>query len=180
MQRFLRPDGVIRIRARYGGLFSLRIDQYIEGVVIDEGYYESEVFEALRPWFTPGAVFWDIGANIGLHAISAALLYPSIETHAFEPSSETFQRLQHHIDGNQVRVRAWPIALGDTDCAGTLHLATDENCGRCTVVPSSDTAGWPTLSIQISRADTLVANGELPAPTIAHGVPAIVRGARAQ
>lgn len=164
--RLLRPQGEITVRSRYGAIFPLRTGEYIEGTVLGLGYYESEVFEALRRWFTPNAVFWDIGANIGLHAISAAKLFPRLEVHAFEPNPDTFARLQRHIAGNAVAVRAWSLALGEADGAGTLHVPTEENSGRSTLVANAETTDWPAAQVRIARADTLVARGELSAPTV--------------
>lgn len=164
--RWLRPSGEITVCSRYGAIFPLRTGEYIDGTVLGVGFYESEVFEALRPWFTPDAVFWDIGANIGLHAISAARLYPAVQVHAFEPNPDTFARLQRHIAGNGVAVRAWSFALGDADGAGALHVPVEENSGRSTLVACAETAGWPTANVRVVRADSGVGRGDLPAPTI--------------
>ena len=41
-------------------------------------------------------IFWDIGANIGLYSIYAALKHQDIEIHSFEPSSSNLRVLSRN------------------------------------------------------------------------------------
>lgn len=74
----------IVIRTRFGARFALLPFEYINSHVIREGFYESEVFEAALGAMPPDGVFWDVGANIGLHAVSMAYRLPNARVIAFE------------------------------------------------------------------------------------------------
>ena len=47
-------------------------------------------------------VFWDIGANIGLYSIYAALRYKDIKIISFEPSTNNLRILSRNISINQL------------------------------------------------------------------------------
>ena len=47
-------------------------------------------------------IFWDIGANIGLYSIYAALKYSNIEVVSFEPSSSNLRILSRNVSINQL------------------------------------------------------------------------------
>jgi FkbM family methyltransferase len=66
-----------------------------------------------------GEVFYDIGANVGLYALAGSLFFA--ESHAFEPTPDTLERLARNValnGGGPVRIH--PIALSSTD--GQVHL----------------------------------------------------------
>ncbi|MEO8204543.1 MAG: hypothetical protein ABI615_00075 [Chthoniobacterales bacterium] len=92
----------IFIRTIYGSIMGLHPIDYIDGIVLREGYYESEVFEALLPYLRKGAVFWDIGANFGLHSLTAKHCAPDLIVHAFEPNITIFQRITANIAANDI------------------------------------------------------------------------------
>ena len=86
---WLKPPGARRellTVTRYGSRFYLRPRDGVDTHVLLEGFYESEVLEAVRPVLGPGAVLWVVGANFGLHAITAKFLHPHATVVAFEPS----------------------------------------------------------------------------------------------
>ena len=153
----------LQARTRYGARFALRPDEYIDAIVLREGYYEPEVIEALRPYLRPEAVFWDIGANLGLHAVSAAQLATGARVLAFEPAPATFARLQAHVRLNHVDVDLHPFALGERDGEVTLHVNTSGNAGMSSIVHPGAGTG---TSVRLVRADTAIATGLCPAPTV--------------
>ncbi len=165
LRRLLGKD-IIRTRTAYGAVFGLQPGDYIDGVVLREGFYESEVFEALRPGFAPGVVFWDIGANFGLQSVSAAMAEPALHVHCFEPSPAMLARLQAHAELNGARLRCWPVALGETDGPGTLHINASGNPGMTTLVPQVGARFDTTQPVIIARAETLIRTGVVPAPTL--------------
>lgn len=74
--------------------------------------------------FRPGDVFWDIGANIGLYALYAAL-GRDVRVLAFEPSGWNFGVLVEHIELNRLgdRVSPFCVALGDRNGIGELFMS---------------------------------------------------------
>ncbi len=153
----------LRARSRYGPVFELHPQEYIDAIVLREGYYEAEVIEALRPYLTAGAVFWDVGANIGLHTVTAARLAPQLQVVAFEPGPATFARLAGHVRLNGLVADLQQVALGDRDGAATLYMNTAGNAGMSSIV-HPDTG--PGTRVRLARADTLIAAGTVPAPTV--------------
>jgi FkbM family methyltransferase len=156
----------INLRTRYGATFTLHPADYIDRVVLEEGFYESEVFEALRPYFAPDAILWDIGANFGLHSVSAAVSEPAMQVHSFEPSLSMRSRLQAQAALNHVIVNCWPLALGDHDGSATLHINASGNPGMTTMTPWQGGRYDSRETVRVARADTLINSGQIPAPTI--------------
>jgi FkbM family methyltransferase len=68
--------------------------------------------------FEKGKVFWDIGANIGIYSIYAAIkLKKKIEIIAFEPSTSNTRVLSRNISINNLEevIKIFPIGLSDRE-----------------------------------------------------------------
>lgn len=163
-----RVSGRVALRgvSRYGSRFDLSPDDYISGEVLRRGYYESEVMEALRSYLGPGAVFWDVGANLGLHAVTAKTLAPETTVVAFEPNRLLAEKIRHNASLNCISVTVLPVALGARSGEATLHLVTSGNSGMSTLHPAHG-AGYDTrVKVPVHRGEDLIARGELPHPTV--------------
>jgi len=165
LQRVLGRKTIL-LRTNYGAVFEVHPEDYIDRVVLQEGFYESEVFEALRPCFAPDAILWDIGANFGLHSVSAALTWPAMQIHCFEPSPLICARLQAHAARNHVALNCWPLALGDRDGTATLHINARGNPGMTTLTPWAGADYDSRATVTVARAETLINAGRVPAPTL--------------
>lgn len=73
--------------------------------------------------FTPGAVFFDIGANVGVFSLYAALCR-NCDVYAFEPEAKNYACLNKNIllNGLGRRVKALNIGLHDQTCIEFLQL----------------------------------------------------------
>ena len=71
--------------------------------------------------FKNGDVYWDIGANIGLYTLYAAL-GTGIEVYAFEPSALNYKLLIEHLKLNRLdqAVVALPVAFSDTTAVDSI------------------------------------------------------------
>lgn len=111
-------------------------------------FYEPEELEIIRRWCPPGAVFADIGSNIGNHALFAAKFLLASKVILFEPNPAAIRILLSNLalngvldrcdtshlgiglsDGRQegLSIRAQPMNLGGGklvkgDGAGTLEV----------------------------------------------------------
>lgn len=157
---------LIETRAEQGGLFTLQPEDYIDRIVLEDGFYEPEVFGALEPYFSTGAVLWDIGANFGLHSISAAVQTPGLEVHSFEPNPVVFARLEAHALRNRTSIHYWPVALGDRDGTATLHVNSAGNPGMTTLTPWAEAHYDRKVEVRLVRAATLIDRGEIPPPNL--------------
>lgn len=73
--------------------------------------------------FSDGDVFWDVGANIGVYALYAAIRH-SIRVFAFEPSAANYYLLNRNIELNRLdaNVRAYCVAFSDRNAADALNM----------------------------------------------------------
>jgi FkbM family methyltransferase len=80
------------------------------------GVSEPDLFGVYDAFLKPGMVVFDVGANIGLHALYfCKRVKHEGKVFAFEPTKKTFQRLIMHMeDNNVVNVEALNCALGAT------------------------------------------------------------------
>ena len=120
--------------------------------------------------FAPSDTLWDVGANVGLYALYAAL-DPTIRVMAFEPSGFNFGPLVDHIALNGMGERVTPlcVALGLSSGLSALHMRhTDAGHGSNALGVAANnfrqfeplfTQGIPAFSIDSFRAFF-----DLPAP----------------
>lgn len=102
--RFVTANAVTATK-RYGSSFVLRPNDYIDRIVLSEGFYESEVLDALLNELPSGGVLWDVGANFGLHGVTAKVRRPDIRVVCFEPSPESAVRVLERAALNGVTRR---------------------------------------------------------------------------
>jgi FkbM family methyltransferase len=71
-----------------------------------------------------GDVFFDIGANIGLYALYAALRHPRVRVMAFEPEYGNLHLLRDNVADNrlQERIEISGVALSDRCGVSRLHV----------------------------------------------------------
>lgn len=74
--------------------------------------------------FSAGEQLWDIGANIGIYSIYAALR--GINVIAFEPHFGNYFQLcaNIYLNGLQDRIKAYCFALSDNMTSGTINLSS--------------------------------------------------------
>jgi FkbM family methyltransferase len=155
----------VRVRTKHGVLFDLKPLSHIESTVIKTGYYEEEVLEALLPHLKVGTVLWDIGANFGLHAITAKHLKPDIQVVCFEPSPVMFAQLHHNCELNQQKMKLLSIALSDSSGYAELHTMNG-NQGMNSLGAWEGFAWSGSFTCYCDTADGIGASGLVPAPNV--------------
>jgi FkbM family methyltransferase len=140
---------------------------YIDNFVLKEGFYESEVLEAVLPSLGPGAVLWVVGCNFGLHAVTAKWLHPETRVVAFEPLPSMGVRLAENCLLNGVEVELHACALSDS--AGVLPFFVNAagNPAMSTLHPDPAGTYDQRLTVATLTAADVVARGLAPAPTVA-------------
>lgn len=85
---------------------------------------EPETLDCIDRWLRDGDTFFDVGANIGVYAIYAALRHPGARIVAFEPESANLHLLRDNVVQNHLeeRVQVYSTALGRRTGITTLHL----------------------------------------------------------
>jgi FkbM family methyltransferase len=130
------------------------------------GSVEVCVQEALRRTVAPGAVVYDIGANLGFFALLAKRFAGDAgRVIAFEPSPQTLELLNENLALNPERVEVVEAAVSDHDGRGTLLQVSDHGWSHL-----DDRGHHPqtvgTHDVQVIRLDTEIAAGRLPAPDV--------------
>lgn len=96
--------------------------------------YRAMTLKSKEPWtlewidtFQSEDVFWDIGANVGIYSLYAAVM-KNVEVFAFEPEAANYRVLNENIRVNNVEdiVNAYCIALSDKHTFGHLKLSKIE------------------------------------------------------
>jgi len=151
---------------KYGAKLLLSPMEFIDSFVVLSGYYESEVLEAILPFLRQGAVFWDIGANFGLHAITAKHLKPEARVICIEPSPIMIARLHANATLNDVRVEVVNAALTDSPGFRYLHIAGGGNPSMTTLKPLATASYSNKVLCWSDTGDHLVESRIVPAPTV--------------
>lgn len=119
----------------------------------------------------PGSVLVDVGANVGMYTVLAAVTR-QIKVHAFEPESQNYALLNQNIAANQLseQVAAYPLALSDTMAASRLYLSDFSAGGSChsfgedvgfDLQPRGHAFAQGSFSVTL---DQLVKSGAVPVP----------------
>ncbi len=115
--------------------------------------YETGVLQAINQFCLPGAICYDIGANIGLWSIKLSeVVGDAGRVYAFEPFSKSIELLRENLamSGCQ-NIEVVPVGLGDKDSICKIYVPADP--GRAALSPESldDTAE----DIEIKRLDDI-------------------------
>ncbi|NEU06792.1 FkbM family methyltransferase [Flavihumibacter sp. R14] len=155
----------IKIKNRYGAWFLLDPFNYIDRVVLKEGYYESEILECVLSKINPDDVFWDIGANIGLHSITLNHLRKDVQIFAFEPFPSTMNCLLVNAELNQAPVNKVAVGLSGRSNLSTIH-SIKGNSGMTTIIPWHEFKFDDKVCIATYSIDDLVQQHCMPEPSI--------------
>lgn len=160
------PYHLVQARSKHGLLFDLNPEDYLDRIVLKNGYYEEEVLTALLQQLGNDGVLWDIGANIGLHAITLKHLCPTAEVVCFEPSPFTFSRLYLNANLNQSDLVMINVALGDCIGYPELSLKINGNSGLTSFRPWSNVTYQDAMLCYCDTAANMVKRRIAPIPTV--------------
>lgn len=124
-------------------------------------FYEAEELEIIRQWCPPGAVFLDIGANVGNHAIYALKFLHAARVVLCEPNPLAIDILLTNLGLNGLLDRCDTTRLGfglaERDEDGLMIKARRRNLGggKIQQVEDGNTEGG---SISLRRGDDLLAD----------------------
>jgi FkbM family methyltransferase len=121
-----------RVRARRLGLdLELDLRDNLQRTLYFTGTYEPGLRRALEGELEPGDVFVDVGAHVGVHALSAARRIRELggggRVIAFEPTPDSAATLRAAAARNGLRVDVVEAALGAEE--GTVELLGDPRYG---------------------------------------------------
>lgn len=168
LRRFFRgahAETLVRFATRDGVVFGLDPEGHIDRAVILGGYYEREVLAAAFDGVPHGGVFWDVGANFGLHALTVKRLRPDVTVVAFEPVPAMAARIRNDANRNNLEITLLPVALGERPGYATMNVRVHQNGGLSSLAArKSANYEWRELT-RIESGDDLVSLGVIPAPS---------------
>lgn len=145
--------------AKYGIKLLLSPNEYIDNIIIKEGFYESEVTEEILRHLKDGETFWDIGANIGIHSLAIKKTLPNATIYSFEPNPKTLNYLYDNVRLNNLDVRICGFALFEKAGSMILHVA-DGNSGMSTLIPWLEISQYSwTVNCVTTTGDALPGEG---------------------
>jgi len=121
----LMTDDLAEIDTRLGKLRLRQLRSAFTASAVERFHTDEPETLAWIDGFEPGAVFWDIGASIGVYSLYAALK-PGVEVLAFEPSGFNFGVLVEHIalNGMGDLIQPFCVAIGrERQALGALHMS---------------------------------------------------------
>jgi FkbM family methyltransferase len=132
------------------------------------GTSEPEIQGLLAELLRPGAVFYDIGANVGFFTVlGARLVGPGGRVVAFEPLPSAAAALRRNVEANSFStVDVLEAAVDDRGGRATFHLPSSERStgGRLDGHAIRERGRETQVDVRVVAIDELVASGELPPP----------------
>ncbi len=104
MRSFRLPDGL-----------EVFAPSALEAAVLYREIVAERTYERHGITVGPGAVVFDVGANIGLFSIHLARTSPGVNLYAFEPIPPIFEMLTRNLARHAPEARAFNVALADRD-----------------------------------------------------------------
>ncbi|MEL7311924.1 MAG: FkbM family methyltransferase [Pseudomonadota bacterium] len=141
-----------------GLVFKVKTEDVVGRHIYKYGQHEPALTEWLRGNVNPidGDLLIDIGANIGWYALLFELLArgTTAEVHAFEPAPDNVALLRHNLEINGAQhVTLHEVGLSDNADGAALHLFSDTNRGRHSLLPIND---HKSVDIRTARLDDLL------------------------
>jgi FkbM family methyltransferase len=120
------------------------------------GLYERHFQKVLCQQLKPGAVFYDIGANVGFYSLLASGLVQSGQVYSFEPVPRNVAFLRRHVELNQLtNVRILEVAVADHEGSALFQESED---------PASGHLGNGELRVSVTSVDSLLERNEISFP----------------
>ena len=152
-------------RTKHGLRMRVAPHEYVDSFVLRCGYYEEEVLRAIVDNLGPGDVFWDVGSNLGLHALTVALTRPDARVHAFEPNPEMVGLIRDAAAMNGLAVELHACALSST--AGTADLILfPGNAGMSSLGDWHHKGDQPRITVPTATGDGIVAGRPGSSPNV--------------
>jgi FkbM family methyltransferase len=118
------------LSVKHGELFYkyVVVNNYTEGRVRSMFTKEPDTIKWIKG-MAKGDVFIDIGANVGIYTIFAAVR--GLKVYAFEPEAQNYALLTQNIFVNEQNAKAYCLALSDKQELSGLYLSTFNPGGSC-------------------------------------------------
>ena len=130
------------------------------------GTTEPEVQAALDMLLRPGMTVYDIGANVGFHAISAARrIGLDAKVVCFEPLPDNVKQIEYNAASNQLtNIQVVTGALGSSEGEAAFWTSRQPTWGKLASVGIKPDKFAKEVKVRIRRLDSVVEELKLPPP----------------
>ena len=128
-------------------------------------YEDPKTQQQLLSWLKPGTVFYDIGSNVGFHALLAGRVMSNGTIYAFEPIPAVREILEQHISLNKKmisgsHIRVLPVAIADREKEVEFSNDLSHRDGNTYIPGSYVFAGTQNkIKVQCHSIDGLIEQG---------------------
>jgi FkbM family methyltransferase len=144
-------------------MINVNTASFLEWCIFFYGYYEPEIDALIKRLFRTGFVAFDVGANIGMHALIMGQYAGNTgKIVAVEPNPRIHRRLIENISLNRLaNIQPMQCGLSNTRGERTLHLAPDDfpHQGMSSLYPQPELTNKTT--IQVNALDEIAVSLEL-------------------
>lgn len=127
--------------------------------LVVSGYYEPFELTTFRFLASMSKTIIDVGANIGVYSLIAAISSPSSRTYAIEPSTREYNMLKINRSLNALsNLETFNLAAGEIDGSLTLNIAPQEIAGHNQIAISHQAMlenKWDSEQVNCCQLDTL-------------------------
>jgi FkbM family methyltransferase len=130
------------------------------------GEYENPTtMQFFLSWLEPASVYYDIGSNIGFHALTANTIISTGKIYAFEPVPATMDLFKKHISLNSKlikdnRITLLPFAISDEEKQVEFSNNADYRDGNTYIKESAVFSGAENkITVQCKSIDGLIKEG---------------------
>lgn len=143
----------------FGLTYEGDLASYIDWNVYFHGAYELGLLKFLKAAATaagPGAVFLDIGANVGQHSLFMSAHVAQV--HAFEPWAAARDAILRKLDVNRItNVAVHAVGLSDRDQEAVYYAPTSSNLGTGSFVPGHNFSNHAAGRLPLVAGDSYLA-----------------------
>lgn len=138
---------------RYGNIYHYKNDQFIGRSLELYGEYCEAEIQVTRPYIDDDAVVYDVGSNIGSHAVAFSKIVPRGKVFAFEPNPKNYQLLCNNIAVNEcTNLRAFNVAVLEQTGETTIEDFDETASGNFGVIRAG-TGGLSCAGVALDDLD---------------------------
>ena len=143
------PIGILYKHLQFKGNITVRVEDKSFYMYHNGGAIENEVYwqglgnsweeETIWLWIKlckSSKTIFDIGANTGLYSLIAKTVNPFAKVFAFEPSENTYSKLQHNNNLNNTKIVTEKVALSNDLGSKTFYDVFDRNQTSASLSPN--------------------------------------------
>jgi len=126
--------------------------------------FEENELSFLKRYLRKGDIFFDIGANIGLFSLLASnVVEDEGEIYAFEPTPETFKRLDANIElNNFTNIKSHQFAFSNEIGELPFHISTDGSDAFNSFARVKKLENGDTISVKTITVDHFIQTENIP------------------